>query len=392
MRVISLLGATGSIGRSVLDVVARHPDRFRVAAVSAHRDAAALLDICLRFEPEVAALLDGEAARDLHGRLRRAGGRTEVLSGDGGLIEVATHGRSDTVVAAIVGAAGLVPTLAAARKGKRVLLANKEALVVGGEIFMEAAAAGGAQLLPIDSEHNAIAQCLPPTYARDPAASGVQRLLLTASGGPLRTRPVSVLKDVTPEEACAHPNWTMGRKISVDSATMMNKGLEVIEAHRLFGVAPEAIDVVVHPQSIVHSLVEYVDGSLLAQLGYPDMRTPIAHALAFPERVAAGVPALDLIARGRLEFEPLDHERFPCVNVALDALRAGACATVTLNAANEVAVAAFLDRRIAFTDIATTCRKMLDSLVPTTLRTIEDTLECDRRARNATKALLHLDG
>jgi len=391
VRVVSLLGATGSIGKSVLDVVSRHPDRFRIAAVAARSQWKVLLDICLRFAPAIAALLDAEAGARLAFELRRAGSRTEVLSGDSGLIEVATCDRADTVVAAIVGAAGLLPTIAAARKGKRILLANKEALVVGGEIFMAAAAAGGAELLPIDSEHNAIAQCLPPTYARNPAACGVRRVLLTASGGPFRTRPVAELPSVTPEQACTHPNWVMGRKISVDSATMMNKGLEVIEAHRLFGIAPAAIEVVVHPQSVVHSLVEYVDGSVLAQLGNPDMRTPIAHALAFPERVAAGVPALDLIARGRLEFEPLDHERFPCVKLAFDALRAGGYATIALNAANEVAVAAFLDRRIAFTDIALTCRRAVDEAVPTALRTIDDVLECDRRARRGADAAVHHD-
>ena len=389
MRVVSLLGATGSIGSSVLDVVELHPDRFRIAAVAARQHWKGLLDICVRFNPELAAMLDADAGHRLATELRRAGVRTEVLIGDAGLTAVATHDRADTVVAAIVGAAGLVPTIAAARKGKRILVANKEALVVGGEIFMEAAAAGGAKLLPIDSEHNAIAQCLPSTYERDPAACGVQRLLLTASGGPFRTRPVADLARVTPEEACAHPNWRMGRKISVDSATMMNKGLEVIEAHRLFGVAPTAIDVVVHPQSVVHSLVEYVDGSVLAQLGNPDMRTPIAHALAFPERVAAGVPALDLIARRRLEFEPVDHQRFPCVKLAFDALHAGGYATIALNAANEVAVAAFLDRRIAFTDIASTCRNIVDTAAPETLRSIEDALDCDRRARQAAEVALH---
>ena len=389
-RTVALLGATGSIGQSALDVIARHPDRFRLSAVAARRNWKALHQICRRFGPQLAALVDADAAHALQRELRASNSRTEVLSGEAGLVAVAEHDRADTVIAAIVGAAGLIPTTAAARAGKRILLANKEALVVGGELFMAAAAAGRAEVLPIDSEHNAIAQCLPPTYARDPRSCGVRRLLLTGSGGPFRTRAATSLDGVTPDEACAHPNWVMGRKISVDSATMMNKGLEVIEAHRLFGVAPDAIDVVVHPQSVVHSLVEYVDGSVLAQLGHPDMRTPIAHALAFPDRVATGVPALDLIARGRLEFEALDHDRFPCVRLAFNALAAGGYATVTLNAANEVAVAAFLDRRIAFTEIARTCRRILDAAVPSTLRTIDDVLECDRRARQAASAALDL--
>ena len=388
MRVISLLGATGSIGSQALDVVVRHRDRFSIGAVAAHRDWKALLDICLRFEPQLAALLDTEAAQELDRELRTRRARTEVVSGDAGLHAVATHTRSDTVIAAIVGAAGLVSTIAAALAGKRILLANKEALVVGGQLFMEAAARGGAELLPIDSEHNAIAQCLPVAYRRDPDACGVRRLLLTASGGPFRTRPLVDLTTVTPEEACVHPNWSMGRKISIDSATMMNKGLEVIEARWLFGMAPSAIDIVVHPQSVVHSMVEYVDGSVLAQLGHPDMRTPIAHALAFPERVAAGVTPLDLIARGRLDFEPVDHRRFPCVKLAFDALCAGDYAAVTLNAANEVAVDAFLARRIAFTEIAATVEKILDVTTPSTLRTIDDALACDRQARRETEGVL----
>ena len=391
MRVVSLLGATGSIGSSVLDVVARHPARFQIGAVAARRHWKCLLDICLRFTPEVAALLDADAARTLESELRRAGARTEVVFGDAGLTAVAVHDRADTVVAAIVGAAGLVPTIAAARKGKRILLGNKEALVVGGQIFMKAAAAGGAQLLPIDSEHNAIAQCLPPTYQRDPDASGVRRLLLTASGGPFRTRPVADLVRVTPEEACAHPNWVMGRKISVDSATMMNKGLEVIEAHRLFGIAPAAIEVVVHPQSVVHSLVEYVDGSVLAQLSNPDMRTPIAQALAYPDRVDSGVSALDLVARGRLDFEALDNERFPCVRLAYDALRADHYASVVLNAANEVAVDAFLNRAIPFTAIPVALAEALNAMPAVPIESIDDALDCDARARRVTAAALHLD-
>lgn len=390
VRTLSLLGATGSIGDSTLDVVARHPRRFRVAALAAQRNWRKLAQLCGRFRPEVAALLDPLAARELESALRGEGLDTRVLAGPQGLIEVAAWPAADTVLAAIVGAAGLAPTLAAARAGKRVLLANKEALIIGGELFMAAAAAGGATLLPIDSEHNAIFQCLPPAYARDPDAKGVRRIMLTASGGPFRTRPLADLAHVTPAEACAHPNWSMGPKISVDSATMMNKGLEVIEAQRLFGVAPEAIEVVVHPQSIVHSLVEYADGSVLAQLGNPDMRTPIAQALALPERIAAGVAPLDLPQLGELTFEAPDHARFPCVRLAYDALRAGASAPVALNAANEVAVAAFLAGRIAFTAIARAAAGVLDATPATPIHALEDALECDARARRAACGVLGL--
>lgn len=389
---VSLLGATGSVGSSLLDVIARHPERFRACAVAAKSNWRKLHDICQRFRPQLAALLDTDAAQSLARALRDSGVRgIEVVAGASGLERVAVHADAGTVLAAIVGAAGVVPTMAAARQGKRILLANKEALVVGGELFMTAAAEGGAMLLPVDSEHNAIFQCLPPRYARDPHSFGVRRLLLTASGGPFRTRDPATLHDVTPDEACAHPNWLMGPKISVDSATMMNKALEVIEAHRLFGVAADAIDVVVHPQSVVHSLVEFVDGSLLAQLGRPDMRTPIAQALAFPDRIDAGVPAFDLIARGRLDFEPLDHQRFPCVRIAYDALQAGDYAPVVLNAANEVAVTAFLDRRIAFTAIAPTLARILDQTTPLPIRSIDDALACDRAARCATAKVLGLN-
>ena len=294
MRRVSLLGATGSIGDSALDVVARHPDRYAVAALAAHRNVAKLAQLCRRFRPGIAALLDRDAAHALEREL--AGDRlpTRVLAGPSGLVEAATAAEADTVLAAIVGAAGLEPTLAAARAGKRLLIANKEALVIGGAAFMRAAREGGATLLPIDSEHNAVFQCLPHGYARKPSRAGIRRLILTASGGPFRRRAVEELANVTPDEACAHPNWRMGRKISVDSATMMNKGLEVIEAHWLFGAPASAIDVLIHPQSIVHSLVEYADGSMLAQLGHPDMRTPMEQALAWPGRIESGVAALDL--------------------------------------------------------------------------------------------------
>jgi len=391
LRAVAVLGATGSVGASTLDVIGSHPDRFALVAVSAHRNWEKMRDICIRFRPRVAAMLETDAARHLDASLREAGVRTEVLGGVAGLCAVATLNGVDTVLAAIVGAAGLEPTLAAAAAGKRILLANKEALVMGGALFMSAAAQGRATVLPIDSEHNAIFQCLPPTYARDADDAGVRRLILTASGGPFRTRALSTLHDVTPDEACAQPNWTMGRKISVDSATMMNKALEVIEAHRLFGVAVSAIDVLVHPQSIVHSLVEYVDGSVLAQLGHPDMRTPIAQALAFPDRVAIDVPALDLAARGRLDFESVDHQRFPSIRLAYDVLDAGDFASVTLNAANEVAVDAFLGGRIAFTRIAPAVSEALEATSSCSLRSIDDTLECDRRARSTTAAILKLD-
>jgi 1-deoxy-D-xylulose-5-phosphate reductoisomerase len=389
-RMISVLGATGSIGDSTLDVVARHPERFGVAALTAHRRWEKLAQLCVRHRPEVAALVDPEAARSLEHSLAAAGSRTRVLAGEAGLVVAATLAGADTVVAAIVGAAGLRPTLAAASAGKRILLANKEALVIGGAAFMAAADRGGATLLPIDSEHNAIFQCLPRGYARNPAATGVHRILLTASGGPFRERPLAELPWVTADEACAHPNWVMGRKISVDSATMMNKGLEMIEAHWLFGLPRERIEVVVHPESVVHSLVEYVDGSMLAQLGHPDMRTPIAHALAFPDRVAAGVPALELVRQRALTFEAPDHGRFPCIALAASALGAGGTAPAVLNAANEIAVAAFLSARIRYTDIAPACAEALARVPVRPVDTLDDALAADDEARAVTRAWLGL--
>ena len=385
-----MLGATGSIGDSALDVISRHPDRFGVAALTAHGQWEKLAQLCLRHRPDVAALSDPDAARSLERALAGAGLPTRVLAGTAGLVEAATLGDADTVVAAIVGAAGLRATMAAASAGKRILLANKEALVIGGAAFMTAADQGGATLLPIDSEHNAIFQCLPPGYARNPAASGVRRIVLTASGGPFRTRPLAELPSVTADEACAHPNWVMGRKISVDSATMMNKGLEMIEAHWLFGVPRERIEVVVHPESVIHSLVEYVDGSMLAQLGNPDMRTPIAQALAFPDRVDAGVPALELVRQGALTFEAPDLERFPCLGLALGAMGAGGTAPAVLNAANEVAVAAFLAGRIRFTDIAPACAEALARLPARPVHTLEDALAADDEARAVARAWLKL--
>ena len=383
MKRITLLGATGSIGDSTLDVVARHPDQFEVVALAAHSNANKLHEICRRFRPRVAVLADADEARTLQAALRSEGIATEVLSGSGALVTVASLPEVDTVLAAIVGAAGLEPTLAAARAGKRILLANKEALVMGGALFMEAVTEGCATLLPIDSEHNAIFQCLPATYARDPSRAGVRRILLTASGGPFRTRALSELADVTPDQACAHPNWSMGRKISVDSATMMNKGLEVIEAHFLFGAPPEAIEVVVHPQSVIHSLVEYVDGSVLAQLSHPDMRTPIAHALAYPSRVDAGVANLELSRLAALAFEAPDFVRFACLRLAYDALRTGGTAPAALNAANEVAVAAFLGGRIRFTEIASACEDAMSRTPHRALSTLDDAREADARARSA---------
>jgi 1-deoxy-D-xylulose-5-phosphate reductoisomerase len=381
MRRLALLGATGSIGDSTLDVVARHPERFTVTALAAHSNAAKLAELCRRFRPAYAALSDRNAALQLQKQLAREGVSTRVLAGEEGLSEVAALPEVDTVLAAIVGAAGLAPTLAAVRAGKRILLANKEALVMGGALFMAAVDAGGATLLPIDSEHNAIFQCLPAHYAREPGAAGVRRILLTASGGPFRTRPLADLDAVTPDEACAHPNWSMGRKISVDCATMMNKGLEVIEAHWLFGAPREVIEVVIHPQSVIHSLVEYVDGSMLAQLGHPDMRTPIAQALAHPERVDAGVDRLDFTQLVGLTFEAPDRARFPCLQLAFEALDAGGTAPATLNAANEVAVAAFLAGRIRFTDIAAICVDTLARGPVRPVATLNDALAADAEAR-----------
>ena len=351
MKRLAILGATGSVGVSTLDVVARNPGHFEVRALTGGRNWERLLEQCRRFRPAVAVLVDPAAAARLAAAVSEEGLGIEVQSGAAALAEAAGREDVDFVMAAIVGAAGLLPTLAAARAGKRVLLANKEAVVMAGGLLKAALAESGGTLVPIDSEHNALFQCLPPGRSGDPDGAGVLRLVLTASGGPFLDTPLEALEDVTPEAACRHPNWDMGRKISVDSATMMNKGLEIIEACRLFGVGPERVQVVIHPESIVHSLVEYRDGSVLAQLGNPDMRTPIAHALAWPERVVSGVAPLDLAALGSLSFRPADARRFPCLGLALDAARAGGGAPIVLNAANEVAVAAFLGRRIRFTAI-----------------------------------------
>ncbi len=348
---LTILGATGSIGLNTLAVVSRHPDRYRVVALTANTAVDRLFEQCLTYRPEYAVMADPEAAERLAVRLRNHCLHTEVLSGVEGLETVAALPQTDYVMAAIVGAAGLLPTLAAARASKRVLLANKEALVMSGRLFMDEVARNAAELLPIDSEHNALFQCMPANFLQGLDTVGVRRILLTGSGGPFRNLALEALDSVTPSEACAHPNWDMGRKISVDSATMMNKGLEVIEACWLFNTEPDHIQVVVHPQSVIHSMVEYVDGSILAQLGHPDMRTPIAHALAWPERVSSGVSSLELFTVKHLDFEPPDFERFPCLSLAYQAVRAGGTCPAILNAANEVAVQAFLEGRLVFTGI-----------------------------------------
>lgn len=378
---VVVLGATGSIGMSTLDVLAAHPDRFGVFALTAQHRHERLFDLCVRFRPRFAVLGDEGHAALLRRSLADAGVATEVLSGPTALEDIASHPEVDVVMAAIVGAAGLMPSLAAARTGKRILLANKEALVLAGGLFMRAVSEGAARLLPIDSEHNAVFQSLPGNYLGDPDRSGVRRIMLTASGGPFRDTPISDLADVTPDQACAHPNWVMGRKISVDSATMMNKGLEVIEAHWLFGVPAERIDVVVHPQSVIHSMVEYIDGSVVAQLGNPDMRTPIAHALGYPDRIEAGVASLDLFEIARLTFERPDFERFPCLALAYAALKEGGAAAAVLNAANEEAVAAFLHGALAFTRIADVIQASLERAHGFSVETVEAVLATDRDAR-----------
>ncbi len=360
-RRLAILGATGSIGLSTLDVVRRHPERFSVYALTAGTRAQELAALCREFHPEVAVMADPDAAGILAGLLADLPG-IRILSGPEGLCEVASAPQADTVMAAIVGAAGLRPTLSAVRAGKRVLLANKEALVMSGKLFMDAVDEYGAELLPIDSEHNAIFQCMPFDKVRDPRGAGITRILLTASGGPFRQRSLESLRSVSPDEACAHPNWSMGRKISVDSATLMNKGLELIEACWLFNTTPASIEVHVHPESIIHSMVEYADGSVLAQLGSPDMRTPIANGLAWPERIDSGVAPLDLFAIGQFHFERPDAERFPCLGLAAEAFRAGGTAPAVLNAANEMAVAAFLNGNLCFTDIPVIIERTLATI------------------------------
>ncbi len=387
---LTILGSTGSIGVSTLDVVARHPDRYRVVALTAHRNIDLVFAQALTFHPEVVVVLEPSFAIELGNRLREAGSKVSVWCGLEALCEACRLSGVDMVMAAIVGAAGLLPTMAAVKAGKRVLLANKESLVMGGHLFMQSVADSGASLLPIDSEHNAIFQCLPAERPDGLEAAGVARILLTGSGGPFRVTPLQHLPAMTPEQACAHPNWSMGRKISVDSATMMNKGLEFIEACLLFSARPEQVQVVVHPQSVVHSMVEYTDGSVLAQLGHPDMRTPIAYGLAWPERIVSGVPLLDLVKVGQLSFEAPDERRFPCLVLARDAYAAGDWATIALNAANEVAVEAFLDGRIRFTDIAGSIKGVLDRAGSATVTSIGDILALDTEARALARQ--HIDG
>jgi 1-deoxy-D-xylulose-5-phosphate reductoisomerase len=380
---LAILGATGSVGVSTLDVVARNPERFAVRALTGCRNWELLMEQCRRFRPAVAVLADPAAAARLAAAVAEEGLPVEVQAGAAALAEAARRDDVDFVMAAIVGAAGLLPTLAAAQAGKRLLLANKEAVVMAGGLLMSALASSGGTLVPIDSEHNALFQCLPPGGSADPDGAGVLSLVLTASGGPFLDTPLEALESVTPEAACRHPNWEMGRKISVDSATMMNKGLEIIEACRLFDVAPERVRVVIHPESIVHSLVEYRDGSVLAQLGNPDMRTPIAHALAWPERMESGVAPLDLAALGALSFRPAEMGRFPCLALAIAAAAAGGSAPIVLNAANEAAVAAFLDGKIRFTAIPTVIGSVLAQYAGPDPGDLEAILALDARARGS---------
>ncbi|HZX78749.1 1-deoxy-D-xylulose-5-phosphate reductoisomerase [Lysobacter sp.] len=377
MRRVAVLGATGSIGASALDVVARHPDRLRASVLAAGSNVAALLELCRRHTPDHAVIADINGFAALRDGLRDAGLSTQAHCGDDALEALVSSDACDTVVAAIVGAAGLPSTLAAANAGKRILLANKESLVLAGELLMQAAHANGATIVPVDSEHNAIFQCLPDAHA----VAGLKRILLTASGGPFRGRRRDDLADVTPEQAVAHPKWSMGPKISVDSATLMNKGLEVIEAHHLFGVGADRIQVLVHPQSLVHSLVEFVDGSTLAQLGLPDMRTALAVGFGWPERIVSGVGGLDMLAHGRLDFEAPDLDAFPCLRLAFEALVAGGTAPAVLNAANEVAVSAFLQRRIGFLAIPALVEDTLAAFPTTPATSLAALRDADVRAR-----------
>ncbi|PLR31905.1 1-deoxy-D-xylulose-5-phosphate reductoisomerase [Chimaeribacter coloradensis] len=388
MKQLTILGSTGSIGTSTLAVIRANPQQFAVKALVAGRNVDVMAQQCAEFRPEYAAMADEPSAGQLRERLAEMGVRVEVMAGEQAACALAGLPEVDQVMAAIVGAAGLLPTLAAIRAGKQVLLANKESLVTCGRIFMDAVAQSGAQLLPIDSEHNAIFQSLPESIQRRLGYAsledhGVSRIILTGSGGPFRDTPLADFPAVTPAQACAHPNWSMGRKISVDSATMMNKGLEYIEARWLFNASAEQMEVILHPQSVIHSMVRYRDGSVLAQLGSPDMRTPIAHAMAYPQRVEAGVAPLDFCRTGALTFMEPDYQRYPCLKLAIDACNAGQAATTALNAANEIAVAAFLDNEIRFTDIAAINRGVLDTLALTEPQSVGDVLEIDRQARDA---------
>ena len=389
MKGICVLGSTGSIGVSTLDVVGRHPGSYRVVALTANNNLDRLLEQCRVHRPAYAVLLDEAKAVEFRGRLGSEGlSGIRVLCGPRALEEVATLPEVDSVMAAIVGAAGLLPTLAAARAGKSVLLANKEALVMSGPLFMQAVVEFGAELLPIDSEHNAIFQCMPPGYHAGRRPPEVRRILLTASGGPFLNKKIDELHEVTPDQACAHPNWVMGRKISVDSATMMNKGLEVIEACLLFNVSPEQVQVVVHRQSVIHSMVDYVDGTVLAQMGNPDMRIPIAHALAWPHRFDSGAEPLDLFAVEQLNFQRPDFERFPNLRLAYEAVKAGGITPAVLNAANEVAVAAFLDHKIPFTAIPSIIERCMDAIPNRAVDSIEGVLDADSEARSAAQSCM----
>ncbi|MBT8534910.1 1-deoxy-D-xylulose-5-phosphate reductoisomerase [Polynucleobacter paneuropaeus] len=381
-RRIAILGSTGSIGTNTLDVIRAHPERFEVVALTAAKQVERLAEQCVEFKPRVAVVSDAGSAKKLSELLLAKQVSTQVLYGPDALITAVLESDCDTVMAAIVGAAGLLPTLAAAKAGKRILLANKEALVMSGNLFMDAVRQGGGELLPIDSEHNAIFQCLPVHYSKSPSQHhGVEELWLTASGGPFRNTPIAELSQVTPEQACAHPNWVMGRKISVDSATMMNKGLEVIEAYWLFGLPIEKIQVLIHPQSVVHSMVRYCDGSVIAQMGQPDMRTPIAYGLAWPDRITAGVQSLSLTQQAALNFMEPDLQRFPCLSLAFQAGKQGGTAPVILNAANEIAVAAFLDNALQYLQIPEVVERVLNTTPPSTPSSLEDILEVDAKSR-----------
>lgn len=394
LQQIALLGATGSIGASTLDVVGRHLDRYQVYALTANTNVDALEKLCQQWQPRFAVMNDEMSAAELSRRLQSTGIQTDVLSGESGLLQVVEDSAVECVVAAIVGAAGLVPTLAAVKAGKRVLLANKEALVMSGKLFVDTARENNAILMPVDSEHNAIFQCMPNNLTEHHSSvkitnqqtqTGIERILLTASGGPFRTYSVDQLREVTPAQAVNHPNWEMGKKISVDSATLMNKGLELIEAYWLFDMDIANIDVVIHPQSVIHSMVTYTDGSVLAQLGNPDMRTPIAHSLAWPERIESGVEPLNIFDVAKLEFEQPDLNRFPCLQLCYEAIKMGGSATIVLNAANEVAVAAFLDGQIDFTDIAALIEQTLQQAAITNdISSLERILEADAMARTIT--------
>ena len=389
VKQVAILGSTGSIGMNTLDVIRNHPDRFKVVALTAGKQIEKLAEQCAEFKPAIAVVSEANGAASLSKLLLDKQIKTQVLYGPAALVAAVTESNCDTVMAAIVGAAGLVPALAAAKAGKRVLLANKEALVMSGDLFMQAMKLGGGELLPIDSEHNAIFQCLPNQFTKNPnPILGVEELWLTASGGPFRNTPLEQLADITPEQACAHPNWVMGRKISVDSATMMNKGLEVIEAFWLFGLPLEKIKVLIHPQSVVHSMVRYRDGSVLAQLGQPDMRTPIAYGLAWPERIEAGVAPLSLTQLAALSFSEPDLARFPCLSLAFAAAKAGGIAPAVLNAANEVAVAAFLDEGLPYLRIPEVVEKTLSTIPVANADSLEFILEVDARARKLTKEFI----